>query len=173
MLRRASILGILTLLVASCGKTQVANESWYVFREIELLAPKSASLGEQDGVLPGPGGLGGVPTGERPSVDVGVDGPHGFHLTIFREPGPRTLEGEKSSMASNKYGTNPVGKVTANGWELTYDAEVYGTPTGRSRLFYAAVAGKHFTCIFAEPNCKDVAAAEAVCRSMRAKTTTR
>ncbi len=159
--------------VGACGKTRLSEggETWHAFREIEYRAPKAAMHGEQDGVLPGPGGLGGVPAGERPSVGVSVQGPHGFQLEIFREPGLKTLASERGWLLSQSETTNLVEKVTPNGWELTYDSVVYGTPTGKFHVHYAVLAGRQFTCRFSDAGSKDVAAAEAVCRSMRAKTT--
>ena len=65
-----------------CGKQRDGASSapepsseWSVFEGIEYRAPPGTHAMLRDGVLPGPGGQGGVPTGVRPSVTLTRSGP--------------------------------------------------------------------------------------------------
>jgi hypothetical protein len=62
------------------------------------------------------------------------------------------------------------GKTTPAGWELTYERlDTTGASSGIVHMVYADINGKHYPCTWAEVSCADRAAADAICRSMRAK----
>lgn len=140
------------------------------FEGIQYRAPAGSTMQVQDGVLPGPGGLGGVPSGQRVEASIGRPNPNGLHVTIVRTAEPASLEGTKQSLAANRVGRNMNGKITPAGWELTYEQlDTMGTPWGIVHMVYADINGKHYQCTWAEVSCADRAAADAICRSMRAK----
>ncbi len=156
---------LLCLGLVACGSS---TSEWRTFYGIEYRTTKASSSSIVDSVLPGPGGLGGSPVGERPVVTIAEAGPHGFYLTITGSSYAMTLEGQKSTLVSNKLGSNFVGKTTPTGFELVGDqTSPGGGPSTRFHEIYVDLAGGHYDCIYAEVNCADPAAAEAVCRSMR------
>ncbi len=145
-----------------------SNSEWRTFYGVEYHTSKASSSSVVDSVLPGPGGQGGSPVGERPVVTVAQAGPHGFYLTITRSSYAMTLEGEKSTQVSNQIGSKLVGKTTPTGWELVGDqTSPGGGPPTPFHEIYVDLAGGHYDCIYAAVNCADPAAAEAVCRSIR------
>jgi hypothetical protein len=157
-------------LLGACGKETVPKSSgWSDFQGIQYRAPAGTNVTSADGVLPGPEGLGGIPRGAR--ISVTLTKPKGFYVEIVKNAEPTSLEGEKHVLLANKVGTNMVGKATSTGWELTYDMPV----TNDARLatqaheVYADLAGGHFTCSYADVNCANPSAAEAICRSIRLK----
>ena len=87
---RASSVIVLAFVTLGCRKTEALR----TFREIEVRVPLDATAGEKDGVLPGPGGLGGIPAGVRPQLDVSRAGPHGFLLQILKSQHPELVETE-------------------------------------------------------------------------------
>ena len=178
--------GLMTIaLLGACGKERVrtiatssptpssstpaASSDWTDFEGIQYRAPAGTNVERRDGVLPGPGGQGGIPGGDR--ISVTLTKPNGFYVEIVKNARPTSLEGEKYALVAAKAGTNMVDKVTSTGWELTYDMPVTGngkTATQAHEL-YADLGGGHFMCSYADVNCPDAAAAEAICRSLRAK----
>jgi hypothetical protein len=152
-----------------------SDQSWQPFQEIEFRADKAVSVRETDGVLPGPDGLGGVPSGERISLTVSLAGPRGYHVEIVRTALPRTAATERGILEQIHQGESFVEKTTANGWELEYSQRLppaapgASSKTTRVHVRYREVSGKYFHCSWADVNCPDTTAAEAVCRSMRAR----
>ena len=120
---------------------------------------------------PGPGGLGGIPSGVRITVTLSHPAPNGFYVEIVKTAEPTSLEGEKYVLLANKVGSKMVGKVTSTGWELTYDmpGPSDARTSSKAHVLHADIAGGHFDCRYADVNCTDRAAAEAICRSMRPK----
>jgi len=118
----------------------------------------------RDGVLPGPGGMGGIPRGERPSVKLTMPGAKSFYVDIEKPKDPVSLDGMKRVIVGMKMGTKIVTKTTANGWEITYASD-----DGNAHILYADIAGGHYQCTYADVNCGDPAMADAICRSLRAK----
>jgi len=149
--------------------SSAASSEWTDFQGIQYRAPAGTNVLSADGVLPGPGGLGGIPSGVR--ISVTLTKPKGFYVEIVKNAQPTSLEGEKHVLLANKVGTNMVDKATPTGWELTYDMPVTddARPAAKAHELYADLAGGHFTCSYADVNCPDPAAAEAICRSLRAK----
>lgn len=147
----------------------VPSSEWTDFQGIQYRAPAGTNVMSADGVMPGPGGLGGIPTGVR--ISVTLTKPRGFYVEIVKNAQPTSLEGEKYVLLANKVGTKMVGKATSTGWELTYDMPVTNDaqPATQAHELYADLAGGHFTCSYADVNCPDPAAAEAICRSLRPK----
>jgi hypothetical protein len=165
--RRLAIAALLLLCV--CGKETSASSA--EFHGVQYEAPAGTHARVADGVLPGPGGGGGIPSGVRISLTLTHRDPRGFYVEIVKTAAPRSLDAEKATLLANKVGSNMVGKVTPTGWELTYDMPVTNDAriASQSHVLYADLAGGHYTCSYADVNCTDRAAAEAICRSMRPK----
>lgn len=143
---------------------------WRDFHGVEFLSASEAHVSEKDGVMPGPGGMGGIPPGERPSATVTLAGPRGFYVQIEKTKDPVSPDGMKRVIVGMKMGTNIVTKTTANTWEITYartDAADAEPPN--AHILYFDIAGGHYQCTYADVNCGDRAAADAICRSLRAK----
>ncbi|MEO8701266.1 MAG: hypothetical protein ABI867_14550 [Kofleriaceae bacterium] len=156
---------LLCLGLVACSSSSTSE--WRTFYGIEYRTSKASSSSIVDSVLPGPGGLGGSPVGERPVVTISEAGPHGFYVTITKSSYAMTLDAAKATLLSNKIGEQLVGKTTPTGFEL---AGVQTSPGGPSTPFheiYVDLAGGHYDCLYADANCADPAAAEALCRSMR------
>ena len=156
---------VLFVALAACKK----ESPWNQFEGIEYRVPLGTNVSASDGsVLPGPGGLGGQPSGVRPHVTLSKAGPQGFYVELAREPSASTLDGTKYIYTANKTAQNMVGRTTTTGWELDYDGiSPTGEPTGRAHLIHYDLAGKPFQCSWANSNCGDPATAEAICRSVR------
>lgn len=131
---------------------------------MQYQAPVGTDARVTTSVLPGPGGMGGSPTDERPWVDLALR--DRFFVTITKTQEQATLDSIKASYEANKIGSNFVGKPTATGFELTYAST---NAPGTGHMIVANLGGGHYQCSFHDQNCKDVAAAEAICRSMRVK----
>ena len=159
-------IAILAVLVA-CGSSPTTES--FDFYGIQYQAPPGTTAGITRSVLPGPEGLGGSPVDERPYVTITLAGR--FSVQITKTQGPSTLEGTKALYIANRIGTNHTGVTTPTGWELTYRTARSddATKTSSVHLMYADLGGGHYECIYGEQNCPDIAAAEAICRSMRAK----
>jgi hypothetical protein len=146
----------------------VVEGVWIDFEGIEYRAPEGTTMNVEDGVLPGPGGLRGIPSGERIEASIAKKG--AFYLQLVRTRLPPTLEGTKQSLLANHVGRNLKGTVTQTGWELTYEhIDSSGASPGKAHVIYAYIAGKHYECSWADVNCPDPVAAEALCRSLRPK----
>lgn len=176
----------LAVLLGACGKETVSTSAssasasaspsspapeWTDFQGIQYRAPAGTNVMTRDGVMPGPGGQGGIPAGVR--ITVTLTKPKSFYVQIIKNATPTSLEGEKYVLLGNKVGTNMIGKVTSTGWELTYDMPVTNDArvATQAHELYADLAGGHFMCSYADVNCPDPAAAEAICRSMRPEPT--
>jgi hypothetical protein len=153
---------------ASSSQARAPTE-WSDFYGIQYKAPAGTNAQSHDGVLPGPGGQGGIPRGVRPSVVLMKPAPQSFYVEILKTSEPVSLEGMQYVLAGNKVGSNFIGKATSTGWELTYDAARGGGSTSKSHILYMDSAGGHYQCTFDEGNCGDAGAAEAICRSFRPK----
>jgi hypothetical protein len=116
-------------------------------------------------VLPGPGGLGGIPSGEHIVLKLTHPDPSSFYVEIIKTAEPKALE------IYQTHQRNLTTKVTPTGWEVTYDSPRTsdGQGTIKNAVFYADLAGGHYTCRYMDINCPDKAAAEAICRSMLSK----
>jgi len=146
------------------------STEWSDFYGIQYRAPAGTNAMTQDGTLPGPGGMGGIPRGVRVSVRLSKPAPLGFYVEIIRTAEPVSLEAMKHALVGSTAGSNMVGHVTSTGWDLIYDMPgAAGASTSKAHIVYVDIAGGHFQCIYAEANCTDPAAAEAICRSMRPK----
>lgn len=170
--RLASGLVVIALL-GGCRKETVPTPAraseWTDFQGIQYRAPSGTSALSAGGVLPGPGGLGGIPSGVR--ISVTITKPNGYYVEIVKSAQPTSLDGEKQGLLGSKAGTNMVGKATNTGWELTYDMPVTNDArvATQAHELYVDLAGGHFKCTYADVNCPDPAAAEAICRSLRPK----
>jgi len=144
---------------------------WKEFHGIEVQIPAGTHAEVQESVLPGPGGQGGSPTGERPTLTLFMAGANHFHLQIIKSSEPTSLDGMERVIRGNHMGTNLVGKQTAHGWELSYNAIAEGetTPGKPVHTIFNDIAGGHFECTYGEANCADPAVADAICRSIRVK----
>lgn len=143
---------------------------WKDFVGVQYQAPSGANATFKDGVMPGPGGQGGIPTGERPSLTLSMAGPKGFYVQLEKPKDAVSLDGMKRVIDGMKMGTNVVTKKTANGWEISYartDAADAEPPN--AHILYFDIAGGHYQCTYADVNCGDPAMADAICRSLRAK----
>jgi len=161
---------LVLLLGGGCGKEKlVANETWHTFEGIEYRAPKGAVQQVQDGVLPGPGGLGGIPSGQH--IEARITSQEGkLFMSLVRSAAPKTLEATEKTLEANHIARGLAGKTTPTGWELTYEQiDTTGASIGKVHVVYADVAGGHYECTWAEVNCGDHAAADALCRSLRPK----
>jgi hypothetical protein len=123
-----------------------------------------------DGVLPGPGGKGGIPTGARPRVVLAKPGPDGFYVELAKPSEPVSLDGMKYSLTGNKIGSNFVSTITSAGWDLTYDTPRGDGSTSVTHIIYVDIGGGHYECTYDEGNGGSAAAAEGICRSLRPKT---
>jgi hypothetical protein len=153
---------------ASSSQARAPTE-WSDFYGIQYKAPAGTNARSSDGVLPGPRGQGGIPSGVRPSVVLTMPAPHSFYVEILKLSEPVSLEGMQYVLAGNKVGSNFIGRATSTGWELTYDTVRGGGSTSKAHILYVDSAGGHYQCTFDEGNCSDVGAAEAICRSFRPK----
>lgn len=155
--------------LAACG-TRGPSLEWSDFYGIQYQAPPGTRAEVTRSVLPGPGGLGGSPTDDRPYVLLAMAGPQRFRVTITKSRERETLDAMRSIYVANRIGTDHVGVTTPNGWELTYQTPRSDDPSKASRvhLIYADVGGGHYECIYDEQR-SDPAVAEAICRSLRAK----
>lgn len=171
MMERVAVGLVALALLDACGKRVPTSSSptsaseWTDFEGIQYRAPAGTNVERRDGVMPGPGGQGGIPTGVR--ISVTLTKPHGFYVEIVKNASPTSLEGEKQALLAAKAGTNMVDKITSTGWELTYDMPT--TTATQAHELYADLAGGHFMCTYADVNCPDSAAADAICRSLRQK----
>jgi hypothetical protein len=156
------------LVLVACGSPP-PELPWTEFYGIQYQVPPGTDVRETRSVLPGPGGLGGSPTDERPYVTL--VGGHSFYVTITKTQERSTLEGKQQSYLANHIGSNHTGKATPTGWEMTYrtsrgdDATKLGTVV----LIYADLAGGHYECMYDDQNSREPAVADAICRSMRVK----
>ena len=163
----------LLLVLVACGADKAtpapAVSEWTDFYGIQYQAPPGTTARITESVLPGPGGEGGSPVGERPYVELSMPGR--FHVTITKTRGASTLDATKALYVANKLGTDHAGASTPTGWELTYRVPRSddSTKTSVAHLVYAALGGGHYECSYDEQNCADPKAAETICRSMRAK----
>jgi hypothetical protein len=157
--------------IPSTTATASSNE-WTDWEGIQYRAPPGTNALLRDGVMPGPGGQGGIPGGDHMSVTLTK--PNGFYVELVKDASPTSLEGEKYVLTEGgKLKREMVGKVTSSGWELSYD---YGTSKDGGRVpqtheIYTDIAGGHFKCTYGADNCPDATAAEAICRSLRPKPT--
>jgi hypothetical protein len=147
--------------------TTPASSMWIDFEGIQYRAPVGTTMNVEDGVLQGPDGLGGIPSGER--IEANISKSAAFYVQLLRTRVPSTLEGTKQSLLANHVGRNLKGTVTETGWELSYELIVNGTSSGKAHVIYTEIAQKHYECSWADVNCPDPAAAEALCRSLRPK----
>ncbi len=147
-----------------------SSGEWIDFEGIQYRAPAGTQQLVKDGVLPGPGGLGGIPSGQRIHASISKPNPNGLFVELLRTADPVTLEGMKSSLVANGIARHLVGKTTTPGWELTYE-QIDGADAsiGEVHIVYADLGGKHYQCTWAETNCADKKAADGICRSLRAK----
>lgn len=153
--------GLAIAALVACGK-QSASFEWHDFHGMEYRTPAGTTVTETDGTLPGPGGRGGVPSGESPRVVLSK--PKGFHVEILNLAERPTLEGTKYALETNGVGWDMVGQTTSTGFRLTYVMA-----SGKAHVVYEEIAGRHFQCTFADATSPDRAAAEAICLSMRPK----
>lgn len=75
------------LVLVACGKTTGGApppSDWQSFDGIQYRAPVGTNVNVSDGVLPGPGGQGGIPSGVRPMVVLTKPNPNGFYVEIVR-----------------------------------------------------------------------------------------
>jgi hypothetical protein len=168
--------------LSACGREGSGTTSalgtkleWKDFYGIQYQAPPGTDERTTNGTLPGPGGLGGVQTDERPSVTLSMTEPHRFYVEIVKPKERVSLEGMKYVLPQLK-ATNIVAAPTSAGWDLTYDTQEEGAPTSKdggstskTHIIYVELAGGNYQCTYGEVSCSDVAAAESICRSMRAK----
>lgn len=147
------------------------GSSWTDFYGIQYQAPAGTDAHVTRSVLPGPGGLGGSPTDERPDVTLSLAGSHGFYVQITKSKDAESLDGMTSTYVANKVGINHHGSKTSTGWELRYDVQRSDDPSKTSKvvLVYADLAGGHYECIYSDETSPDPAVADAICRSMRVK----
>ncbi len=163
---------LLVVLVA-CGADKAAQSpavsEWTDFYGIQYQAPPGTAARVTDSVLPGPGGEGGSPVGERPYVALSMPGR--FHVTITKTRAASTLAATKALYVANRLGTDHAGTSTATGWEMTYRVPRSddSTKTSVAHLVYAALGGAHYECSYDEQNCPDREAAASICRSIREK----
>jgi hypothetical protein len=159
-------------LLVACGSSAqapaVATDEWTDFYTIQYHAPKGTDARVTRSVLPGPGGLGGSPVDERPYVTLVSNT---FYVTITKTQERSTLDATKASYVANNVGVDHRGAPTSTGWEMTYTTKRSDDPTKPStgHLVYAELGGGNYQCSYDEQNCKDPAAAAAICRSMRIK----
>ncbi|HTN92607.1 MAG TPA: hypothetical protein VL242_53430 [Sorangium sp.] len=156
-------------LALACAACADGKGAWRDFHGIQYRAD-GAHAHESDGVLPGPGGLGGLPSGERPSVVL--TRPDGYHVEIAKPAQRASLEAEKASLEQSHAGSNFREIATPDGWELTYDMPTQpgaepGRSGGRAHIIYREIAAGNYRCSWADVNGRDPKAAEAVCRSIR------
>jgi|GEM_PF-3366983 len=161
-------LPLVIAVMGACGGT--SSSGWSDFYGIQYQAPAGTTAQVTDSVLPGPGGEGGSPTGERPDVVLILPGAHGFRVQIVKPSEPVSLDGMKYVLVGNKVGSNHVGTATKTGWELTYDVRSEeSSSTSKAHIIYADIAGGHYQCEYDEASTGDAAVAEAICRSIRPK----
>ena len=160
-----------TLVAIAVGACATSSSGWSDFYGIQYQSPAGTTAQITDSTLPGPGGEGGSPAGERPDVVLILPGAHGFRVQIVKPAEPVSLDGMKYALVGNKVGSNHVGTATKTGWELTYDVRSEdSSSTSKVHIIYADVAGGHYQCSYDEASTGDPAVAEAICRSLRAKT---
>jgi hypothetical protein len=171
---RLSLALVLVLVSSACrqdgGPSSQVSSEWMTFHGIQFRVPVGTRAETTDGVLPGPEGMGGIPTGDRPSTVLILPGPHGFYVEIIKTNAPVSMEAMKHVLVGSQVGQNHDGEATSTGWEMTY--ETRGVPdasTKKTHIQYFEVAGGYYQCIYGEANCGDPAAAEAICRSIRPK----
>ncbi|MBS2012213.1 MAG: hypothetical protein JST00_04970 [Deltaproteobacteria bacterium] len=172
--RLACLLLLVPFSSSACGKERAAPSptpsEWTDFEGIQYRAPPGTQQVVRDSVLPGPGGLGGRPSGVLVEASISKANPNGFYVELERSRDPSTLEGTKGSLVSNGVGRNLMGQSTATGWELTYEQiGGSGASVGLVHVLYTDLGGKHYRCTWAEANCADKKAADALCRSLRPK----
>ncbi|WP_437676304.1 hypothetical protein [Sorangium sp. So ce131] len=156
-------------LVLACAACTDGKGAWRDFYGIQYRAD-GAHAHETDGVLPGPEGLGGIPSGVRPSVVL--TRPDGYHVEIAKPAQRLSLEAEKASLEQSRAGSNFREVVTSDGWELTYDRPTLpgaepGRSGGEAHVIYREIAAGNYQCSWADVSGRDPRAAEAVCRSIR------
>ena len=159
---RARLVLVFVVLVAACKKTDTTP--WIGFYGVEVKAPAGTDVHRTDSVLPGPGGQGGSPVGERPSVTL--TRAQSFNVEVRKLPQPMTYEDAIAVLEKSPGNANFRGKRAPHGWELTYD--MAGAPPVKVSLIYADLGGGHYECGWTSQS-PDVEAAEAVCRSVRAR----
>ena len=160
----------LALAIAVIGACGASSSGWSDFYGIQYQAPAGTTAQVTDSVLPGPGGEGGTPVGERPDVVLILPGAHGFRVQIIKPSESVSLDGMKYVLVGNKVGSNHVGTATKTGWELTYDVRSEdSSSTSKVHIIYADIAGGHYQCEYDEASTGDPVVAEAICRSLRPK----
>ena len=167
-MRRSFVFVLLLVLIvlAACRK----EAGWIDFEGIQYRAPHGTAQRVEDGVLPGPGGQGGIPSGVRVEASITKPNPNGLFVQIVRTAEPASLDGTKQSLSANHVGREMKGATTQAGWELTYEQlDANGAPVGNVHMVYRDIGGGHYQCTWGEANCADRAGADAICRSMRAK----
>ena len=141
---------------------------WRDFYGVEYRAPPGTNALNKNGVLPGPGGRGGVPADERPNVVLTK--PQAFNVEIVKTTKPVSMEGMMYTLGQNKIGSNLNGKATTVGWDLTYETVRGDSTPSKTHIIYAALSGGFYQCTYDESTSPDPKAAEAICRSIRPKT---
>lgn len=156
--------------LVACGSTPPSPPAaeWSDFYGIQYQAPPGTDARITRSVLPGPGGGGGSPTDERPYVTLSAAG---FYVTITKTQERSTFDTTKQVYLANQVGTDHTGVTTATGWEMRYRMPRSDDPTKTSgvHLVYAELGGGNYECSYGEQSSRDLAAAEAICRSMRVK----
>ncbi|HUS67248.1 MAG TPA: hypothetical protein VMZ28_22075 [Kofleriaceae bacterium] len=156
------------------GGAKVALEK-RVFHGIHYLTPAGSNIAnsgvDRPSHYPDPqtGQVVEIPTRIEPAISVTGEAAAGFFMVDIKKPPERvTLEGMISSLRQRAEVAEPKGTAETNGWSLTYQwKNADGTSTTMRHRHYA-LPDSDYDCVYDETNSKDVAAAGAICASIKA-----
>jgi len=146
-----------------------------VFQGIRYLTPAGSNIAssgvDRPSHYPDPqtGEVVEIPTRIEPAISVTGQGAGGFFMVEIKKPPERvTLDGMTWSLQQMPQVAEPKGTPEANGWSLTYQWKNDDGTTTTMRHRHLSLPDSDYDCIYDEGNTKDVAAAAAICASIKA-----
>lgn len=146
-----------------------------VFHGIRYLSPSGSNIAnsgvDRPSHYPDPqtGEVVEIPTRIEPAISVTGEAAGGFFMVEIKKPPERvTLEGMIHSLQQRAEVAEPQGKPETNGWSLTYQWKNADGTSTTMRHRHFALPDSDYDCVYDEGNTKDVAAAGAICASIKA-----
>jgi hypothetical protein len=109
----------------------------------------------------------GAPTEVTPGITLFRPDTHDFALAIQKLPGVVSLDGMKWTMGQQAQASRIAGRPTGSGWDVEYRWTSDGAPPTTIYVRYLQLPDQQYQCQYDDGSSKQLAVAEAICRSIR------